>query len=162
VQQTPLHIQDVGASQNENQKPAQLFPVEPQPEATVQTIEKQQLAWFQKWWPIYWRHVARKPAWKAFQRHVRTESRFQQVVWATEQQKPAMMAREPDRRPHGATWLNGERWEDDEAEYIQGAEVCPQAVDVAPISDVREETEAQRRAREEEMRARLRASKASV
>lgn len=32
---------------------------------------------------------------------------------ATRAQKPEMMQREEKHRPHGATWLNGERWEDE-------------------------------------------------
>ena len=69
--------------------------------------------WFDAWWAIYWRRVARKPAEKAFRAHVKTEERFQQVMRATQTQTPAMEAREPDKRPHGATWLNGERWTDE-------------------------------------------------
>ncbi len=157
VQHTPLH--DGVARQIATGTP-KLFPVEPKPEATVHTIEKQQLEWFEKWWAIYWRHVARKPAWKAFQRHVKTESRFQQVMLATEQQKPTMVAREPERRPHGATWLNGERWEDEQAEFLrESPETRSQNAGAATSH---EETEAERRLREDDMRDRLRASKASA
>ena len=69
--------------------------------------------WFEQWWTIYWRKVSRKPAEKAFRTHVRTEQRFQQVMSATKAQTPMMMAREAAHRPHGATWLNAERWADE-------------------------------------------------
>jgi hypothetical protein len=69
--------------------------------------------WFDQWWAIYWRKVAKKPAQKAFQKAVKTPERFEQVMAATRAQTPTMMAREPDKRPHGATWINGERWNDE-------------------------------------------------
>ena len=31
-------------------------------------------------------------------------------------QKPAMMLKEPQFRPHPATWLNQERWDDEDEE----------------------------------------------
>jgi hypothetical protein len=68
--------------------------------------------WFAAWWAIYWRKVAKKAAEKAFRAHVKTPERFAQVMTATKQQTPAMMARDPDKRPHAASWLNGERWND--------------------------------------------------
>lgn len=68
--------------------------------------------WFPQWWAIYWRKVSRKDAEKAFKKHVKTQERFDQVMAATRAQTPMMMAREAEHRPHGATWLNAERWED--------------------------------------------------
>ena len=69
--------------------------------------------WFEQWWPAYWRKVAKKAAQAAFKKHVKTPERFAQVMTATRTQTAAMMAREPDKRPHGASWLNGERWTDE-------------------------------------------------
>jgi hypothetical protein len=74
----------------------------------------QQEAWFAAWWAEYWplKHD-RKKAHAAFLRCVKTEERFEVVMAATRAQKPEMMQREPSKRPYGATWLNGERWEDE-------------------------------------------------
>ena len=69
--------------------------------------------WFAAWWAIYWRKVARKAAEKAFQFHVKTPERFAQVMTATLAQTTAMMARAPDKRPCGDSWLKGERWNDE-------------------------------------------------
>lgn len=69
--------------------------------------------WFEEWWAIYWRKVSRKTAKKAFFAKVKTLNRFEEVMRATKAQTSAMMAREPDHRPHGATWLNAERWKDE-------------------------------------------------
>ena len=71
--------------------------------------------WFSQWWAIYWLKNAKKDARKAFAHHVKTEARFQRVMAATREQSPEMMSREPSKRPYGATWLNGERWEDEPA-----------------------------------------------
>jgi hypothetical protein len=35
---------------------------------------------------------------------------------ATRAQKPEMLSKEPSKRPHGASWLNGERWQDELSE----------------------------------------------
>lgn len=76
-------------------------------------LTPQQESWFTSWWDAYWLRKARKPARDAFCRHVQTEARFQQVMAATRAQAPEMLSREPAHRPHGATWLNAERWEDE-------------------------------------------------
>jgi hypothetical protein len=73
----------------------------------------EQEGWFTGWWAEYWLHKARKAARQAFAKQVRTAARFQQVMAATQAQKPEMLTRESSKRPHGATWLNGERWEDE-------------------------------------------------
>ena len=69
--------------------------------------------WFAAWWQLFWRKVAKKAALKAFQTHVKTPERFAVVMAAVRAQTPAMMARDPDKRPHAATWLNGARWDDE-------------------------------------------------
>ena len=69
--------------------------------------------WFDQWWAIYWRKVARKDAEKAFRHHVKSPDRFSTVMESTRAQTPAMMARDPDHRPYGASWLNAERWDDE-------------------------------------------------
>jgi hypothetical protein len=70
-------------------------------------------AWFDEWWKIYWRRVSKKPAEKAFKAAVRTEERFRQVMAATRNQTPEMIGRDEKMRPHGATWLREERWNDE-------------------------------------------------
>lgn len=72
-------------------------------------------AWFSEWWGGYWLHKAKKAARQAFGKHVKSAARFQQVMDAMGLQAPEMLGREPRHRPHGATWLNGERWSDETA-----------------------------------------------
>jgi hypothetical protein len=73
----------------------------------------EQADWFAEWWPEYWRHVDKKAAHTAFCKFVTTPAVFQAVMQATKAQKPAMLTKEEQYRPHGATWLNGERWQDE-------------------------------------------------
>lgn len=85
-------------------------------ESPKTNIEEQQRSWFDQWWGIYWRREDRKRAWGAFRTHVRTAARFQQVMAATQAQRPQMLTKESCYRPLGATWLNNERWEDETTE----------------------------------------------
>jgi hypothetical protein len=90
-----------------------LFNSSPDPSADdSQPLPNQQAAWFADWWPKYWRHVGKVHAWKAFQAKVKERTMFDAVMRATELQRPGMMKREEDHRPHPSTWLNGERWND--------------------------------------------------
>ena len=78
-------------------------------------LEAQQDLWFADWWASYWLKKSRKRAREAFGRHVRSGARFRQVMEATRTQSAEMLSREAQHRPHGATWLNGERWDDETA-----------------------------------------------
>jgi hypothetical protein len=87
------------------------------PSATMMSAQTalyhQQQVWFSKWWAIYWRKVSRKPAKSAFEKHVKTVERFDEVIAATRAQTPEMMSRDKSKQPHPATWLNEERWTDE-------------------------------------------------
>ena len=95
-------------------EPAALLQVETaRPMKPSRELTAEQDRWFTTWWAEYWLRKAKKAALEAFRKHVKTKERFQQVMAATRAQKPEMLTREPSKRPHGATWLNGERWEDE-------------------------------------------------
>ncbi len=79
-------------------------------------LEATQEGWFSDWWEIYWRKRDHKKARFAFKKHVRTQARFEQVMNATRAQAAEMLAKDPQYRPYGASWLNGERWEDETTE----------------------------------------------
>jgi hypothetical protein len=101
----------------ETTSPDALFPVKTTPVAKrASQMSPGQEGWFAAWWPEYWRHVAKKAAREAFRKQVRTVARFEQVMTATRAQKAEMLGREENVRPHGATWLHGERWADETAE----------------------------------------------
>ncbi len=110
-------------------EPNALFPLELPPAAATSKgkaatprgeLSAEQKTWFNAWWAEYWLRKAKKPARKAFGRHVQTAERFAKVMAATRAQKPEMRNREASKRPHGATWLNDERW-DDEIEAAKAA-----------------------------------------
>jgi hypothetical protein len=98
-------------------EPRALFSREPRnaPKKPSEMTPEQE-GWFATWWAEYWLHRARKPARRAFARHVKTAARFDEVMTATRAQAAEMLRREPHHRPQGASWLNGERWTDEPAE----------------------------------------------
>jgi hypothetical protein len=106
----------------ETTEPGALFPVEPRvtPRAKpfAQGMTTQQEGWFASWWSEYFRRTAKKAAREAFRKQVKTEARFQHVMAATRAQRPEMLSREEGKRPHGASWINGERWEDETAPSV--------------------------------------------
>ena len=79
-----------------------------------QEMAPEQELWWAAWWPAYWLHRAKKAAREAFRVKVKSQALFDQVMAATRAQTQEMLAREKSKRPHGATWLNGERWEDEQ------------------------------------------------
>jgi len=95
----------------ETTEPDSLFVVQPlRKKPDLKTL---QLQWFEEWWSVFWRKVSKKPALSAFQEHVQTAERFRQVMTAVRVQSPEMLLRDESKRPHGATWLNQERWTDE-------------------------------------------------
>lgn len=76
-------------------------------------ISELQARSFDEFWKFYWRRVAKKEAQKAYAKGVKSTKAHQKVMAALNQQAPQMLTREPDKRPHPATWLNQERWNDE-------------------------------------------------
>lgn len=79
-------------------------------------MSPQQQQWFDAWWGIYWHRVAKKAGAVAFAARVTTEVLFERVMAATRAQSTAMLKRDEEKRPYPATWINGERWEDEAVE----------------------------------------------
>jgi hypothetical protein len=100
----------------ETTEPGALFPAEPKrPAKVVDGLTPQQDIWFGIWWASYWLRKSRKAARQTFGKQVKSVGRFEQVMAATQAQTAEMVSREPQHRPHGATWLHQERWEDEAA-----------------------------------------------
>jgi hypothetical protein len=76
-------------------------------------LRSMQTEWFNAFWRGYWRRVGRGAAEKSFKLAVKTPEQFERVIQALELQSPWMMARDSDKRPYPATWLNQKRWEDE-------------------------------------------------
>lgn len=112
------------------ERPA-LFPVTGEsldPQKERREFRERQDQWFESWWEAYWLKKSRKRAREAFGRRVRTPERFQEIMTATRAQSAEMLSREPQHRPHGATWLNGERWADEALEPAKAAAAAVGAV----------------------------------
>ena len=71
---------------------------------------------FDKFWELYPRHVSKAAARKAFGRQIKTMTAFERAMEALGHQRPAMMLNQSQFRPHPATWLNQERWDDEDEE----------------------------------------------
>ena len=79
----------------------------------IEVGEAQAQRWFTAWWAAYWLHKGKADAYRSFRKHCKTEARLETIMAATRAQSAEMKARAPEHRPHGATWLNAERWEDE-------------------------------------------------
>jgi uncharacterized protein YdaU (DUF1376 family) len=107
-------------------------PIEAAKPKLVDGLTAQQDSWFTEWWKAYWLRKARKPARKAFGKQCKTAARFAEIMAATRAQSAEMLGREPQHRPYGATWLNAERWRDEDlppaaevrAKLPEGCEIC--------------------------------------
>jgi hypothetical protein len=82
--------------------------------------------WFEEeFWPHYWRRVDRADAIKAFSKHVRTEADKNRIVEAVKAHAPLYLGRDPEHRPHAATWLNKRRYEEPPEDTRRAADKPP-------------------------------------
>jgi hypothetical protein len=113
----PYEADGVEGSSNHPLPPPSPSPPPPPPTAAAPgrapELAARQRAWFREFWSEYWRRCSKKTAEKAFRQHVKTEEQFRVVMAAIRAQSPEMLRREESKRPYAATWLNGERWEDE-------------------------------------------------
>lgn len=122
------------ASAGANARAPELFSIDNPPFATTpqaptpmktpvvkqaRALTAQQEVWFALWWAEFWRRKNKKQARNAWANWVKTESDFERVMKATRAQAREMLARLPENRPHGATWLNDERWSDENDPPVQ-------------------------------------------
>ena len=67
---------------------------------------------FDEFWHRYPRKVGKGHAQKAYAKAIKKVD-HDELIYALSQQIPAMESKEPQYRPHPATWLNSERWNDE-------------------------------------------------
>jgi hypothetical protein len=72
--------------------------------------------WFEEFWADYWLKKSRHDALVAYFEKVTTLETHDRIIAAVQKQAPEMLRREPKNRPHGATWINGFRWNDEAEE----------------------------------------------
>jgi hypothetical protein len=74
-------------------------------------------AWFQEFWVLFPRKVARKAAEKAWKKAATSEKVKDAIMAGLKAQLTEMMKtlrRDRGMVPHASTWLNGRRWEDEQ------------------------------------------------
>lgn len=67
---------------------------------------------FDEFYARYPRKVGKGQARKAYAKAMKVTT-HDEIMFALSQQLPGMEAKEKQYRPHPATWLNGERWDDE-------------------------------------------------
>lgn len=72
--------------------------------------------YFDLFWRDYWRKEGKKKAREIWLKVAITEDDQALIAAAADRQAPAMLAKEKRYRPHAATWLGQERWNDEVAE----------------------------------------------
>lgn len=77
----------------------------------VPLVELEALPSFEDFWVLYPRHEAKKDARKAWERV--DAARHVEILTALAAWRPYLLARESSFIPLPATWLRGERWEDE-------------------------------------------------
>jgi hypothetical protein len=83
------------------------------------TVEVENRVWFNDFWALYPRHVGKAAALKAWKKAATSEAVKDEIMAALRVQLPQFQRHldrmEPKFIPHASTWLNGRRWEDEQA-----------------------------------------------
>ena len=83
------------------------------PRATAASLDELQKQWFeQEFWPHIWRKVDKADALRAFKKHASSVDAKNRIVAALKAHAPVYLCRNPEHRPHAATWLNKRRYEE--------------------------------------------------
>lgn len=75
---------------------------------------------FEEFWKFYWRRVAKAKAAVSYAKAVPSLPMHRIVMDALSAQSVEMLRRDPDKRPHAASWLNQQRWNDETDTPAQG------------------------------------------
>jgi len=76
--------------------------------------------WFEQFWKLYPRRIAKKDAARALDKVRRSgEVEFLALLTAVENFARSVRGKDPQYIPHPATWINGGRWDDELAAPIE-------------------------------------------
>ena len=92
----------------------------PSPAASSTDVERE----FDDWWKHYPRKVGKGQARKAY-RAARKKTTPETLTSALAAQRSILLARGERFCPHAATWLNGERWDDQQSQHLALVENDP-------------------------------------
>ena len=111
---------DIAESEAEVETEALIYKPSGNRASSPQKARRQQTAFiselqqrsFDEFWRFYWRKVSKKEARTAYIKTVKSVNTHSAVMAGLSAQSAAMILRDPENRPHAATWLSGARWED--------------------------------------------------
>lgn len=66
-----------------------------------------------RFWPLSWRKVGKEVARKSWKKKATSDAMRDIIIAAAQRDAPVYLAREVELRPHMATWLNQERYNDE-------------------------------------------------
>jgi hypothetical protein len=78
----------------------------------VEVVDDKDL-WFSEFWKAYPRKVAKANAEKAFKKKCSSEADYTAIMRGLQNYVKACKGRDPQYIAHPATWINGERWNDE-------------------------------------------------
>ena len=78
----------------------------------VEVVDDKDL-WFSEFWNLYPRKVAKANAEKAFKKKCSCEADYRSIMRGLQNYVKACKGRDPQYIAHPATWINGERWNDE-------------------------------------------------
>lgn len=79
---------------------------------TVEVVDDVDL-WFGEFWKLYPRKVAKANAEKAFKKKCKDEQTYTAIMRGLQNYVTACKGKDPQYIAHPATWINGERWNDE-------------------------------------------------
>ena len=86
---------------------------EKQPRKAKTVLTAEQEVWFGKTWPLFWRHEGKEAGRRAFAIHVTTRDTAEAFYRYVTANRPRMLERSAETRPHFSTVVNQERWNDE-------------------------------------------------
>lgn len=85
----------------------------------VEVVDDKDL-WFSEFWKLYPRKVAKANAEKAFKKKCKSESDYTAIMRGLQNYIKACKGKDSQYIAHPATWINGERWNDEESSGKSG------------------------------------------
>ena len=85
----------------------------------VEVVDDKDL-WFSEFWKLYPRKVAKANAEKAFKKKCKSESDYTAIMRGLQNYIKSCKGKDSQYIAHPATWINGERWNDEESSGKSG------------------------------------------
>jgi hypothetical protein len=110
----PQPTSEVIPPSTEPEPKLELAPQEPQATKRSKPVRDADPPGFSDFWEERWRSDDRAAAVKAFRKKAASVAKLTAIMVAVRKQKHSMLLRDKDKRPYMSTWLNKERFADEE------------------------------------------------